>query len=86
MMTLYLKKAIPLSTEKYRKMKMDLYNDPLIYVSNGQVDLSGGDVMLEDGTRVNQSNKKEVTNMQRKLIKKYNNPINLATAIHYPEK
>lgn len=83
----FIDRSLPVNREKYKKLKLDFYQDPLIYLNNGKVDLSKVEgIGLEDGTMVTAKNKKEVTEVQSKLIKKYNNPINLDTAIHYPEK
>ena len=70
--------------DKYIKLKLDFYSDPLMEVNNGKLDLSKTQALvLEDGTMVTKDNLKEVTEKQRKIIKKYNNPIELDKAIRY---
>ncbi|KFC36203.1 GLPGLI family protein [Elizabethkingia anophelis] len=77
-------KAVPITREKYVKLKLDFYSDPLMEVNNGKLDLSKTQALvLEDGTMVTKDNLKEVTEKQRKIIKKYNNPIEQDKAIRY---
>ncbi len=78
------KKAVPVNQEKYLKTKLNFYKDPLSFINNGKIDLSGGrKAGLKDGTIVSQENMREViANQQKKLIK-YNNPIELDKAIRY---
>lgn len=79
------KDSIPISKEKYDKMKLSYYNDPLTFINNGEVDLSKYEgIFLPDGTKVTQKNLRDVTIAKRKELKKYNNPIELSDAVRYP--
>lgn len=80
-------RALYLNEEKYLKFKLNFYNDPLMYVKNGRVDLKETEALiLDDGTKVTSENLREITNIQQKLIKKYNNPIERDKIIQYPTK
>lgn len=79
--------SIPLTEEKYIKLKLSQYKDPLSFLKMQNEKFQFTDdnwVMLKDGTKVTKTNQKEVIKQQQKNIKKYNNPIELDKAIKYP--
>lgn len=83
----FMSKSIPITEEKYTKLKLSHYQDPLSFLKSQNENFQFTEdnwVMLKDGTRVNKSNQKEVIQQQQKNIKKYNNPIELDKAIKYP--
>lgn len=83
----FIKKAVFIPGEKYVKTKIMYYNDPLAFLKNMNITLTPDNwAMLKDGTKVNLTNQKEVIATQQKLIRDYNNPINLDEAIQYPSK
>ena len=81
-------KAIPLTEEKYIKLKLSHYQDPLSFLKMQSENFKFSDdnwVMLKDGTKVNKTNQNEVRSQQQKNLKKYNNPIELTKAVKYPD-
>lgn len=83
----FLKRAVLIPREKYVKTKMMYYNDPLAFLKNMNITLNSDNwAMLKDGTKVTLNNQKEVIAKQQKLIRDYNNPIELDQAINYPSK
>lgn len=79
--------SIPLTEEKYIKLKLSQYQDPLSFLKMQNEKFQFTDdnwVMLKDGTKVTKNNQKEVIKQQQKNIKKYNNPIEFDKAIKYP--
>ena len=79
------KKNLYLDDEKYIKYKISHYKDPFAYLKNGRVDWSQTEeILLDDGTKLTKENLRSSTEIQQRLIKKYNNPIELNKAIHYP--
>ena len=83
----FITNAVLISKEKYIKTKMMYYNDPLAFLKNMNITLNADNwAMLKDGTKVTLANQKEVIATQQKLIRDYNNPIELDEAIKYPSK
>lgn len=83
----FLKRAVFIPREKYVKTKMMYYNDPLAFLKNMNITLTPDNwAMLKDGTKVTLNNQKELIAKQQKLIRDYNNPIELDQAINYPSK
>lgn len=81
--------AVPVTEEKYRKMKLSHYQDPLSFLKLKMPDFQFAEdnwAMLKDGTKVTGKNQKEVIVQQQESLKKYNNPIEIDQAIHYPQK
>ncbi len=84
---IFYEKAVPLSWEKFRKLKLSNYVDPLSFMKNGGLGIEEGDeVLLNDGTLVTSKNQNEVRADQQRKLRKYNNPIDLTKAIPYPSK
>jgi len=80
------KKNLYLDDEKYKKYKMAHYEDPFAYLKNGRVDWSQTEeILLDDGTKLTKENLRSSTEIQRRLIKKYNNPVEIDKAIQYPK-
>lgn len=78
------KKNLYLDNEKYLKYKLAYYEDPFAYLKNGRVDWSQTEeILLDNGTKLTKENLQSSTEIQKKLIKKYNNPIELDKAIIY---
>ncbi|MFC3157525.1 GLPGLI family protein [Chryseobacterium arachidis] len=73
--------AAPVDWEKYKKAKLAFYESPVNYIKNGR---SSDQFFLNDGTKVNPANYREINERLRQNIKKYNNPINLEKAVIYP--
>ncbi|WP_278380129.1 GLPGLI family protein [Chryseobacterium arthrosphaerae] len=72
--------SVPVTLEKYKSTKLAYYDSPVNFIRNGQ---EGDQFFLNDGTKVNASNRREINDRMRENIKKYNNPINLDTKINY---
>lgn len=80
-------KAISLSWEKYIKLRLSNYIDPLSFMKSGGMDFDKFEgVYLNDGTLVTSKNQNEVRADQQRKLRKYNNPIDLTKAIPYPSK
>lgn len=79
--------AVLISKEKYASTKIMYYDDPLAFLKNSNIILTADNwAMLKDGTKVTIDNQKEVILTQQKLIRQYNNPIELDKAIKYSSK
>ncbi|MBB4805344.1 GLPGLI family protein [Chryseobacterium defluvii] len=80
------KKNLYLDDKSYLKYKLTHYEDPFAYLKNGRVDWSETEeILLDNGTRLTKENIRSSTDIQRRLIKKYNNPVELDNIIHYPK-
>lgn len=78
-------KGIPVSWEKYKLTKMKYYESPIDFIRNGVSISKNDEFFLNDGTKVNSANKREVNQHLRSFLKKYNNPIELNKKINYPK-
>ncbi|PZU87626.1 MAG: GLPGLI family protein [Chryseobacterium sp.] len=79
------KKNLYLDDERYKKYKLAHYEDPFAYLKNGRVDWSQTEeILLDNGSKLTKENLRSSTEIQRKLIKKYNNPVELDKVINYP--
>lgn len=86
MFGIFLKNAAPVSLQKYYKIKLSHYQDPLSFLKNGMMDLKDYEgVFLKDGTKVTRENQKQVIEQQQKMILKYNNPIEVDKAVRYTQ-
>ncbi|KFF01249.1 hypothetical protein IX39_11735 [Chryseobacterium formosense] len=80
-----LKKNLFLQDKEYLKYKLSYYNDPFAYLKNGRVDWSQTEeILLDNGIKLTKENLRSSTEIQKKLIKKYNNPLELDRIVHYP--
>ncbi|MFC0342845.1 GLPGLI family protein [Epilithonimonas hispanica] len=73
-------KPLEVSQKQYDKLQMDYFLSPL-------KDFGEGGLIIENekGEMV-QANSKDVTEQQQSYLRKFNNPIEVDKAIHYPEK
>lgn len=77
--------AVPVSLEKYRKIKLSYFESPVSFIRNSIGNSDGNDsFFLNDGTKVNRDNVREINEILRENIRKYNNPINKNNIIRYP--
>lgn len=84
MFGIFLKNAAPVSLQKYYKIKLSHYQDPLSFLKNGMMDLKDYEgVFLKDETKVTRENQKQVIEQQQKMIRRYNNPIEVDKAVKY---
>lgn len=79
-------KPIKITRDKLDKLKMDYYNDPLKdfrlqFDENPNTKYYVGGVQITDKGQF-----KEMAEKEREAIRKENNPIEIDTVIHYPEK
>ncbi len=80
------KKNLYMDDERYKKYKLAHYEDPFAYLKNGRVDWSQTEeILLDDGSKLTKENLRSSTEIQRKLIEKYNNPVELDKVINYPK-
>lgn len=75
--------SIPLNWDKYNITKLKFYESPVNFIKNAIGDSKNEEFFLNDGTKVNSQNMREINTQLRNRIKKYNNPINLDKAIIY---
>ena len=76
--------SVPVTWEKYKNTKLSYYESPINFIRNGIGSSNSSDFFLNDGTKVNSTNMREVNENLRKNIKKFNNPIEINKAIKYP--
>ncbi|KMQ67702.1 hypothetical protein ACM39_12675 [Chryseobacterium sp. FH2] len=69
--------------EKYKNTKLKYYDSPVSFIKNSVGSSNNDQFFLNDGTKVNPSNMREINERLRNNIKKYNNPIDLTKAIQY---
>ena len=75
--------SVPVTWEKYKNTKLSYYESPINFIRNGIGSSNSSDFFLNDGTKVNSTNMREVNENLRKNIKKFNNPIEINKAIKY---
>lgn len=75
--------GVAVTWEKYKSLKLKYYESPINFIKNGIGSSNNSDFFLNDGTKVNAVNMREVNERLREVIKKYNNPIQLNKAILY---
>lgn len=79
--------SVTVSYDQYKKKKLSNYQDPLAFIKTTQFNFENSEgIFLKDGTLVKPGNEREVRLTQQKIIRKYNNPIELDKAIKYPLK
>lgn len=79
--------AVSVSLEKYKSTKLAYYESPINFIRNSAgITNSNEQFFLNDGTKVNQSNMREINSRLRESLKKYNNPINKNEKIIFPDK
>ncbi|GAB0155562.1 hypothetical protein CHRYSEOSP005_08230 [Chryseobacterium sp. Alg-005] len=77
--------SVAVNWEKYQSTKLTYFESPVSFLRNMNGGLkSSDDFYLNDGTVVKQSNSREINERLRNAIIRYNNPIELNRAIHYP--
>lgn len=78
------KNSTAVDDKKYKDLKLKYYDSPVNYLRNASSQTRSSDEFyLNDGTKVGQSNSREVNERLKNKIKTYNNPIELDKAIHY---
>lgn len=75
--------SIALNWDKYSTTKLKFYESPVDFIKNAIGDTKNEEFFLNDGTKVNSHNIREINAQLRNRIKKYNNPINLDKSIIY---
>lgn len=78
------KMSVPVTWEKYKNTKLSYYDSPVNFIRNSIGTSNNSEFFLNDGTRVNASNMREINENLRKKIKSFNNPIELNRIIFYP--
>lgn len=77
--------SVPVTWEKYKSTKLAYYESPVNFIKNAMsTSNSDGQFFLNDGTKVNPTNMREINERMKQAIKRYNNPINLDQKIQYP--
>lgn len=75
--------SVPVSWERFKATKLAYYKSPISFIKNGTGSSATTEFYLNDGTKVNDKNAKEVNERLRNTVKKFNNPIDLTKAIKY---
>ncbi|MFN1219493.1 GLPGLI family protein [Chryseobacterium kwangjuense] len=72
---------------KYRSMLLSHYMDPLKFINSGQIEVNENNKLkLDDGRTIYKPEELRMYGIEeQQRIKKYNNPIELDKAIHYPD-
>jgi len=76
--------AVAVEWEKYKNTKIKFYESPVNFIQNSVGDSKNEEFFLNDGTKVNAVNMREINESLRRNIKKYNNPVELNRVIVYP--
>ncbi|WHF52594.1 GLPGLI family protein [Chryseobacterium gotjawalense] len=76
-------RSVPVNWEKYKNTKLKYYQSPIDFIKNAKGSSQKSEFFLNDGTIVNPNNSREINKTLRQAIKKFNNPINLDSAIQY---
>lgn len=77
--------SVPVTWDKYKSTKLTFYESPVNFIKSGMGSSNtDGQFFLNDGTKVNPTNMREINERMKQAIKKYNNPINLDRKIVYP--
>jgi len=77
--------SVPVTWEKYKSTKLAYYESPVNFIKNAMsTSNSDGQFFLNDGTKVNHTNMREINERMKQAIKRYNNPVNLDQKIQYP--
>ncbi|ASK31033.1 hypothetical protein CEY12_13360 [Chryseobacterium sp. T16E-39] len=76
--------SIPVTWEKYKSTRLKYYESPIGFIRNGMPVSKDDQFFLNDGTKVNSNNLRDINQNLRARIKKYNNPAELDRAIIYP--
>ncbi|SEM89756.1 GLPGLI family protein [Chryseobacterium taichungense] len=80
-------RSVMVNDEKYKEAKLKYYASPVNYLRNSAgVTRSNEEYYLNDGTLVGENNSREINERLRESIRKYNNPIEIDTAIRYPSE
>ncbi|MBC7556456.1 MAG: GLPGLI family protein [Chryseobacterium sp.] len=78
-------RAVEIPVLKYAKMKLETYFTPVKPAHDGTIDITKSNFMTEDNLRISSMEELKVyEDAFRKSLKKYNNPIELNKAVHYP--
>ena len=78
-------RAVEIPVLKYAKMKLETYFTPVKPAHDGTIDITKSNFMTEDNQRISSMEELKVyEDAFRKSLKKYNNPIELNKAVHYP--
>ncbi len=78
-----LQMSVPVSWDKYKSTKLKFYDSPISFIKNGIADTENEDLFLNDGTKVDRTNVRDINDRLRSNIKKYNNPIDISKSIKY---
>lgn len=76
-------KALPVTEKQWEKLNQDYYNDPYATLRNTYQ--PGWEIEIQGKKIQSKEDFKELTNNTRIQIKKFNNPVELNKAIHYPD-
>lgn len=75
--------GVPVNWEEYKKIKLSYYASPISFIKNSVGTTNSTEVFLNDGTKVNKENEKEMNENLKYILKRYNNPIDLNRVIKY---
>lgn len=80
-------RSVEIPYAKYRSMLLSHYLDPLKFINSGQTEINEDNKLaLDDGRIIYKAEElRQYSIEEQQRIKKYNNPIELDKAVHYPE-
>lgn len=80
-------RGVEIPYSKYQSMLLSYYQDPIKFINSGQIEINEEHKLgLEDGRVIYKPEElRQYALEEQKRIKKYNNPIELDKAVHYPE-
>lgn len=80
-------RGIEIPYTKYRAMLLSHYQDPIKFINSGQTEINENNKLILDDGRIiyKPEDLRTYGTEEQKRIKKYNNPIELDKAVHYPE-
>ncbi len=80
-------RGVEIPYSKYQSMLLSYYHDPIKFINSGQIEINEDNKLaLEDGRIIYKPEElRQYATEEQQRIKKYNNPIELDKAVHYPE-
>lgn len=80
-------RGVEIPYSKYQSMLLNHYRDPLKFINSGQTEINEENKLgLDDGRIIYKPEElRQYGIEEQQRIKKYNNPIELDKAVHYPE-
>lgn len=80
-------RGVEIPYSKYQSMLLSYYHDPIKFINSGQIEINEEHKLgLEDGRIIYKPEElRQYALEEQRRIRKYNNPIELDQAVHYPK-